>query len=854
MKKSNYKDEVATRYTAYNSLFLDLPYDHIYRTGTLLPMLEQLSTQGFESGKDPVEIINQFKQEILGDKEEKKLHQLLFQLIQYVERQVLLFDSIEDAAFEKIFNVKGKGSIKELIGRVRHTNKMENLKEKLKTFSVRIVLTAHPTQFYPGNVLAINTDLEAAIRKDDLAAINSLMLQLGKTPFINKEKPSPYDEAVSLCWYLENVFYKSIPAILYDLVEELDEPWEDWFNPDLLTVGFWPGGDRDGNPFVTHDITVKVADRLRETILKCYYRDLRAIRRRLTFKGVENKIQEAEQKVYNALYGDKIKGFKQPEELIEVLKAALHNLRNDHNGIFSELLEKFILKVRVFGFHFSIMDIRQDSRKHDALWEDILRHEDDKSIVGQYEKMQEEDKINHLLSFNNLPTDTSIYDDFHQEMLKSFDALEEVKKRNGNRACHRYIISNCQSALHVMEVFQLARIKLSANAYNSLDVVPLFETIDDLANASGIMKQLYEIPAYREHIKSRGDKQTIMVGFSDGTKDGGYLRANWSIFQAKEALTEISREYGIKVIFFDGRGGPPARGGGNMHDFYASLGSNIEDEEVQVTIQGQTISSNYGKVGSCRYNMEQLLSAGLENHLFAEDNRMLNVEERELLNHLAEIAYQLYKDFKGHDKFTSYLSNVTPLKYFGDTNIGSRPTSRGKKGELKFEDLRAIPFVGAWAQMKQNIPGFYGVGTALSTLKNKGKEKDIKQLYTDSLFFRTLLGNSMQSIAKSFYPATAYLGRDKDYGEFWQLMKKEFDLSKEELDEISGKKGILHEAPVSQASIAIREKIVLPLITIQQYAIQKLRDGVKNAEDEEIFKKLILRSMFGIVNAARNAA
>ncbi len=851
MKKLNYKDEVATRYTVYNSLFLDLPYDHIYRTGTLLPMLQQISAQGYEDGKDPKEIINQFKKEILGDKEEKQLHQLLFQLIQYVERQVLLFDSIEDAAFEKIFNVQGKGSVKELIGRVRHANKMDQLKEKLKTFSVRIVLTAHPTQFYPGNVLAINNDLEAAIRKDDLAAINSLMLQLGKTPFINKEKPSPYDEAVSLCWYLENVFYKSIPASLYELVEELDEPWEEWANPDLLSVGFWPGGDRDGNPFVTHEITVKVADRLRETILKCYYRDLRAIRRRLTFKGVEDKIQLAEQNVYNALYGDKEKGFKQPEELISVLKEALDHLKNDHSGIFSELLEKFILKVRVFGFHFSIMDIRQDSRKHDALWEDILAHNEDKSTVSQYEKMQEVDKVNFLLKYQSLPEDISIYEDFHQEMLKSFDALEEVKKRNGNRACHRYIISNCQSVLHIIEVFKLANLKLSAKSFETLDIVPLFETIDDLANAQGIMKELYEIPAYREHVKQRDNKQTIMVGFSDGTKDGGYLRANWSIFQAKEALTEISRQYGIKVIFFDGRGGPPARGGGNMHDFYASLGSKIEDQEVQVTIQGQTISSNYGKVGSCRYNMEQLLSAGLENHLFADDNRILNEEERDLLDQLADTGYQLYKDFKSHDKFTPYLANVTPLKYFGDTNIGSRPSSRGKKGELKFEDLRAIPFVGAWAQMKQNIPGFYGVGTALNTLKEQGKGKEINQLYSDSLFFRTLLGNSMQSIAKSFYPATAYLAKDVDYGDFWQLMKKEFDLSKSELDDISGKKGILHEAPVSQASIAIRERIVLPLITIQQYAIQKLRDGV---EDEETFKRLILRSMFGIVNAARNAA
>ncbi|MBK6266591.1 phosphoenolpyruvate carboxylase [Marivirga sp. S37H4] len=851
MKNLNYQEEVTTRFTVYNSLFLDLPYGHIYRTGTVLPMLQQLSQSGYEEGKDPVEIIEKFQRKILGTQDDKELHNLLFQLIQYIERQVLLFDSIEDAAFGKIYNLEGKGSVKELIGRVRHTSKMEELKEKLKNFSVRIVLTAHPTQFYPGNVLAINNDLEAAIRTGDLNTINSLLKQLGKTPFIKRDKPSPYDEAVSLCWYLENVFYKSIPAILYDLAEDMDESFEEWINPNLLTVGFWPGGDRDGNPFVTHDITLKVADRLRETILKCYYRDIRAIRRRLTFKGVEEKIQEAENKVYHALFGDKSKGFINPDELLQVLHEALENLKADHMGLFSDLLEKFILKVRIFGFHFSIMDIRQDSRKHDGLWEEILSKDDNTSTIAQYEKLPEADKIKHLMSFEKLPGEEDDYDDFHLEMLKSFDALEEIKKRNGDRACHRYIISNCQSALHVMEVFQLARLKLSKKAYENLDVVPLFETIDDLAKASDIMQQLYEIPEYREHVKNRNEQQTIMVGFSDGTKDGGYLRANWSIFLAKEALTDISRKYGINVIFFDGRGGPPARGGGNMHDFYASLGSNIEDQEIQVTIQGQTISSNYGKVNSCRYNLEQLLSAGLENHLFPENNRQLSESERKLVDQMADISYQLYNDFKNHDKFTPYLANVTPLKYFGETNIGSRPSSRGKKGELKFEDLRAIPFVGAWAQMKQNIPGFYGVGTALKSLKDSGKEQEVNALYKDSLFFKTLLGNSMQSIAKSFYPATAYLGKDKEFGEFWHIMKKEFDLSKAELDAISDNKGMMHDAQVSKESIAIRERIVLPLISIQQYAIQKLRDGV---EDEETFKRLILRSMFGIMNAARNAA
>ncbi|MCC5921629.1 MAG: phosphoenolpyruvate carboxylase [Cyclobacteriaceae bacterium] len=848
MKPTLYSNEVATRYTVYNSLFLDLPFSHIYRTGTLLPILGQISKEGFEAGKTPSAIVEQFQKEVLSTNSSEELHKTLFRFVQYIERQVLLFDSIEDAAFEKIYDTQGKGSIKELISNVRHLNKMEVLKAKLADFRVRVVLTAHPTQFYPGNVLGINSDLEGAIRDGDLGMINQLMQQLGKTPFINREKPSPYEEAVSLCWYLENVFYKAIPRILYPMIEELGESWEEWINPELLSVGFWPGGDRDGNPFVTHDTTRKVAARLRETVLKCYYRDIRAIKRRMTFKGVEDKLILAERKLYNALYGDQTSGFYQPEELIEILKSALEILRRDHYGMFADLLEKFILKVRVFGFHFAALDIRQDSRKHAALWEDLILEQHGQKALEKYQKADELSKIDFILKQEEITA--SPKEDFHEEMLKTFDALQDVKSKNGHRSCHRYIISNCQSVLHIMQVWKLARLNMSRSNYDELDIVPLFETIDDLAEAPAIMERLYQMEGYKEHLAGRENKQTIMVGFSDGTKDGGYMRANWSIFRAKEALTEVSRKYGIKVIFFDGRGGPPARGGGNMHDFYASLGTGIEDQEIQVTIQGQTISANYGKVSTCKYNLEQLLSAGLENAIFANEERQLKAEERTLIEELAEIGYEQYKAFKSHPQFTRYLAEVTPLKYFGETNIGSRPTSRGKGGELKFEDLRAIPFVGAWSQMKQNIPGFFGLGSALEVLKSKGKADALKELYRNSLFFRTLLGNSMQSIAKAYYPATAYLGNDAEYGEFWHLMNDEFNLSRKNLNWVSGEKGLMHEAPVSKESIAIRERIVLPLITIQQYAIEQLRAG----KNDEVYQRLILRCMFGIVNAARNAA
>ncbi|MEX2564651.1 MAG: phosphoenolpyruvate carboxylase [Cyclobacteriaceae bacterium] len=846
-----YETEVAKRFTIYNSLFLDLPFDQIYRTGTLLPILSEACQSGFKKNKNPKQIINQFFEELMSEKNENERHDLLFKMVQYIERQVVLFDSIEDAAYEKFNDLKGKGTMTALIARVENDHKKEELIEKLKNFSVRLTLTAHPTQFYPGNVLAIITDLETAIRKNDLGDIDLLLRQLGKTPFINKDKPSPYEEAVSLTWFLEYVFYPSIADILVRVLNRLEIPLHDWENPNLLKVGFWPGGDRDGNPYVTHDITKKVADKLQNSILKCYYRDIRKIRRRLTFNNVENHLITAENGIYNTLFGGHDEVFHSKDELLEVLYKARKGIVEEHGGLSLNLLDEFILKVRVFGFHFASMDVRQDSRKHDDLWEGLIENQEGTKALEKYRGYDEPEKIKKVLDTNTLPDIQTLDDAFHREILQSIESIAYIQKNNGPMGCHRYIISNNQSALHILEVFQLNKILLGKGEDLFLDIVPLFETIDDLAAAPGIMRSLYHNPIYRSHLSRRGDKQTIMLGFSDGTKDGGYIRANWSILRAKEELTKVAREEGIDVIFFDGRGGPPARGGGNTHNFYASLGPNVENREIQITIQGQTISANYGKPVSCTYNLEQLLSAGMESHLYPSSENSLTEKQKATIDEMADISYLAYKELKNHEQFVPYLEKVTPLKFFGMTNIGSRPLKRSKGGSMKFEDLRAIPFVGAWAQMKQNIPGFFGVGLAIEEMEKRGKLKEVQQLYKDSLFFRSLLGNSMQSLAKSFYPATAYLKENETFSGFWDLMYGEYQRSLSNILKVAGMTNLLEDSPLSRESIAIREKIVLPLITIQQYAIQTILDRGK---EDAALQKLILRTMFGIINAARNAA
>ncbi|HVX00224.1 MAG TPA: phosphoenolpyruvate carboxylase, partial [Candidatus Babeliaceae bacterium] len=390
-----------------------------------------------------------------------------------------------------------------------------------------------------------------------------------------------------------------------------------------------------------------------------------------------------------------------------------------------------------------------------------------------------------------------------------------------------------------------------------VDIVPLFETVDDLQHAADVMRVLYENKAYYKHLQGRGRTQTIMLGFSDGTKDGGYLMANWGIYKAKEELTRISKEYDIDVVFFDGRGGPPARGGGKTHKFYASMGKNISNKEIQLTIQGQTVSSNFGTIDTAQYNIEQLLHAGVSNDLFSSKEETLEAGEEELLQELSVESYKAYKTLKEHPNFLQYLNEVSPLRFYNETNIASRPSKRKSSARLELKDLRAIPYVSSWSQLKQNVPGYYGVGKALQILDKKGRWKEVKHLYENSPFFKTLLDNCEMAMKKCYFPLTEHYSRHPLYADIWTLIYDEFELTQRYIFKLSGKNELMADYPVEQLSIQMRGRIVLPLSTIQQYALTKFQNLEKSGDNKqmkEVYEKLIIRSSFGIINAARNSA
>ncbi len=848
-KLERFENEVISRFQLYNSVFSTLPYSHITKTSTLLPFFTEFCSHGFDQNKNPIKIVEDFFEQYCPNNSEKDNIDILFRLIQFIERQVVLFDAIEDAAFTEVNNFSGRGTLRSSKEEAAEKTKTAALKDYLNNFKVRPVLTAHPTQFYPGSVLGIITDLSAAIKANDLPSIKLLLAQLGRTPFFKKEKPSPLDEARSLMWYLDNVFYHSVSNI-HQYIKNNIFDGKDFENP-LINLGFWPGGDRDGNPFVTTDITIKTAQGLRANVIRNYYRDVRKLRRRLTFKGVEEIAIEIETKLYNSIFSKK----EQPEISLSDLKAKLHEIHqllvSDYHRMFAKEVDSLINKVNTFGYHFASLDIRQDSRVHHEAFMTLLKGAQKQGVVSKevdYLQLDESEKIDFLTTLKGDLLPEKFSDDLVNKTLGSIRAIQKIQSQNGELGCHRYIISNNQTAQNIFEVF--AMIRLSNWESPTVDVAPLFETISDLSIAPKVMDVVYSDPTYRNHLRTRGDKQTIMLGFSDGTKDGGYLMANWSIFRAKEELTEVSRKHGVKALFFDGRGGPPARGGGNTHQFYASLGDSIESDEIQITVQGQTISSNFGTINSCQYNLEQLLSSGIANRVFNNSSSELSDEDRQTMVELAETSYQAYQDFKSHPKFLPYLEHMSTLKFYAKTNIGSRPSKRGKSKSLDFSALRAIPFVGSWSQLKQNVPGFYGVGLSLEKFEESGRFDQVMSLYENNAFFRTLVYNSMMSLTKSFFKLTAYMQNDPEYGPFWDQIHDEYQRAKKYLLKLTGQSELMENEPAGKASIMMREKIVLPLLTIQQYALGKLHQK----GSDEVLEKMVTRSLFGNINASRNSA
>lgn len=829
-----FKTLVELKYDLYNSLFLKLPFPNLEEAGMKLPLFAESCKEGLNKDIPPQKIVDSFFAQNFSV--EKKMD-ILFLFTQFIERQIVLFDALEQAAFNEIHRNEQSGTLKYFIARCREGHLKKELKATLKEYRTRVVLTAHPTQFYPEVILTIIDQFAQAIDKNDLIKIEETLLQLGMTSFRNKTAPTPLSEAEQLIRRYHRIFYKAIVSI----ESALDEGLGDKRSPNsMIEVGFWPGGDRDGNPNVTVEMTLEVANQLRRAALENYKDELSYLKTKLTFPGVTDQLAKIEKK---------LDSYENPEDMLREIDQIEKTIIDHYKGLFSEDVQRFKRGVRSFGFHFASLDIRQDSSAHEEVVATILRKVQPHADI-QYEILNPNEKgrlLEELLEKKPIKPLEFPDNPLVTDCLGSLKAIEKIQKSNGYRGAHRYIVSNTQGAHNLIEVLFLMH--LIGLDQLKLDIIPLFETINDLESSVATMEALYESAHYRKHLMEQGAEQTIMVGFSDGTKDGGYVSCNWEIFKAKKRLQDLGEAQGVKTLFFDGRGGPPARGGGNTHRFYRAVGANINQRQVQLTIQGQTISSKFGTVDAAKENLEQLFTAGLESQLFYEEETPMTQEETNILEELSEISFNAYQNLRQDPLFISFLEKRTPLAHLSKLNVASRPGKRGKTDDLTLEDLRAIPFVSAWSQIKLNVPGFYGLGTALNRLMKNGKESELKNLYQENLFFSTLIDNSMQALAKSNLLFTAHLLDDSKFGSFIKKLHDEARLAENKILEITGQTRLLQNDPVNAASIKLREQLILPLTVIQQYALANL-----NKKESDLMEKLLLKTLPSIINAGRNSA
>ncbi len=839
-----FEKAVKNKFDVYNSLFLNLPFRKVSNIGMLIPLLQKCCQKGLTSESEPQEIMNAFFKTHAGISSEEEKIDFMFRVIQYIERQIVLYDSVEDAAFPELTSHGEDVSLKDFIHVAVNKKDVEELAKELNNFRARIVFTAHPTQFYTPAVLDIIGRLRSLIDQNDINGIDITLQQLGLTSLVNTKKPTPFDEARNIIYFLRNVYYDAVGDLYASIKRNIPDGAFD--NPEIIQLGFWPGGDRDGNPYVTSDVTLAVADELRLTLMKCYYQDVKNLERKLTFREVEDIVSDLRAKLYPVMFDPgRAMSF---EDIINPLYKIRQLITEKYNSLYLEDLDALIDKVKIFRTHFAVLDIRQNHDVHEQAVEQILNNEN--RIKHNLDELTRDELIGILIHENFDIDPEKFEDDIIRDTLRLIGLLGDIQEKNGSEGCNRYIISHSENIFSVLFVFALFRWCGWNKGRMPFDFVPLFESMEGMKHAGSIMNALFEIPQYRDHLKNRHDKQTMMLGFSDGTKDGGYLKANWSIFKTKETLTEVCDQHDVKAIFFDGRGGPPARGGGKTHRFYAAQTNRIANHAIQLTIQGQTITSKYGTTDHFRHNCEQLLTAGLSNRLASGVNEIPG-ELRNLIEELGMISFEKYNQLKNHEMFVPYLERKSALRFYGETNIASRPTKRGNKGGLALEDLRAIPFVGAWSQLRQNVPGYYGIGTALKSLIDDGKSGQLKALFKDVPFFRAMILNSMMALKKCNFALTAYIAKDKAFTEFWNLLYDEYKLAKEMMLHISGLSGLMAEEPISRNSVEIRERIVLPLLVIQQYALQKIE---QNTDKKEIYEKIVRRSLYGNINASRNSA
>ncbi len=808
-----------------------------------------------------------------------------------------------------------RGSIPETLRLLRgNTPDPQAVRALLERIRVGLVVTAHPTEPNRKTVLrqwqAITHELAAwddprltpRGRMRIEAAIRETLTALWQTDEVRHRRPTVYDEQNAALFFFRESLLEAIPRLYQEL--ELDfhaafsEPLGS--SPLLVSFGTWIGGDRDGNPFVTPQATREAMRRQREFILGHYREELGRQLVELSLSdrrvGISEDLREAitryettlpldatahgwlernEEEPYRrflTLMGFRLErtlqgregGYASCSEFSEDLERMDRSLRaNRGERLADGRLKALRLKARTFGFHLAALDIRQNSRTHDAAMTEALALA---GVVEGYADLPESERQAILLcELENprplLPIDSSLSEETH-ETFETLRAMRDCQDLVGPCATEDYVVSMTRYPSDLLALLVMAKEaglyrRDSKGTVSRLNVVPLFETIEDLRASAALMETIWSHAPYREALRSRDNRQEVMIGYSDSNKDGGILTSNWELYKAQRDLSRIARAHDIDLRLFHGRGGTVSRGGGPTYEAILAQPPGTVTGEIKLTEQGEVLAWKYGVPELADRNLEQVLSATLLASLTEPPLAGETRERDAAMERISQDAFEAYRRLVFEDPdFLTFFQQATPISEIESLKLGSRPARRQKEGGIS--TLRAIPWVFAWIQSRFFLPSWLGAGTALTAFmaREASGVETLRRWYRDWSYFRTLVGNVEVSLAKADMAIArryADLVEDSALRErIWGEVHTEFARTRQVVLAISEQSELLERNPVLQRSIRLRNPYVDPLSHLQIELLGRKRRRASPEEAERLDSALAL-TVTGIAAGLRNS-
>ncbi|HFV3584551.1 TPA: phosphoenolpyruvate carboxylase [Streptococcus pneumoniae] len=778
----------------------------------------------------------------------------------------------------------------------------ENAVEILEHLNVVPVLTAHPTQVQRKSMLDLTNHIHSLLRKyrdvklglinkdkwyNDLRRYIEIIMQ---TDMIREKKLKVTNEITNAMEYYNSSFLKAVPHLTTEYKRLAQAHGLNLKQAKPITMGMWIGGDRDGNPFVTAKTLKQSALTQCEVIMNYYDKKIYQLYREFSLStsivNVSKQVREmARQSKDNSIYREKelyrralfdiqskiqaTKTYLIEDEEVGTRYETANDFYKDLIAIRDSLLEnkgeslisgdfvELLQAVEIFGFYLASIDMRQDSSVYEACVAELLKSA---GIHSRYSELSEEEKCDLLLK--ELEEDPRILSATHAEKsellakeLAIFKTARVLKDKLGDDVIRQTIISHATSLSDMLELaILLKEVGLVDTERARVQIVPLFETIEDLDHSEETMRKYLSLSLAKKWIDSRNNYQEIMLGYSDSNKDGGYLSSCWTLYKAQQQLTAIGDEFGVKVTFFHGRGGTVGRGGGPTYEAITSQPLKSIKDRIRLTEQGEVIGNKYGNKDAAYYNLEMLVSAAI-NRMITQKKSDTNTPNRyeAIMDQVVDRSYDIYRDLVfGNEHFYDYFFESSPIKAISSFNIGSRPAAR--KTITEIGGLRAIPWVFSWSQSRVMFPGWYGVGSSFKEFINKNPENIaiLRDMYQNWPFFQSLPSNVDMVLSKSNMNIAfeyAKLCEDEQVKAIYETILNEWQVTKNVILAIEGHDELLADNPYLKASLDYRMPYFNILNYIQLELIKRQRRGELSSDQE----RLIHITINGIATGLRNS-